>query len=112
MFAKLVKDIKDSLAADNCNWWTDNRGVVIMLQDSKDWNRSRNGGEYAYYRVFSPNNQGGITAYDDWSADFDREQWLGGNDIQYPQAINLNMLVALVQVLSDKSLARDVKEWR
>lgn len=97
-----IEDIKQALKADEGRIFVNEtrREVSIMTQDSKDWNRARNGGEYAYYRTYGVDAQG-VYAFDDWSADFDRREWLGVGD-QYPQALTFEGLRKLVNRLALK----------
>lgn len=53
--------------------------VVIYTYASRNPNMNANGGDYDYYEVFKPVD-GGVEVYPDWSADFDREDFLGSGD--------------------------------
>jgi len=89
----LLKDIQDAMLGSledgkgKKGWSIREDRIVVTTRASRDPSRSRNGGEYNYYRIYEL-VEGGVGAFDDWSCEIGPRSAYGGTEEFYPIALS------------------------
>jgi hypothetical protein len=104
-FELLVDDIQGEI--ESAEGWAikDDGRLVVYQQLSRDPRRSRNGGEYDYWKTYAANGLG-IEVTEGWSCDIaDRSQY-GGAEYGYDCCIGLEGLKRIAQLAEVTIAAR------
>jgi hypothetical protein len=74
-FFELAKDIKAALDSESGYHVNIEHGVRIYTRESENPQLNRNGGDYDFWTEYTVGDDGIVRAKDDWSADFDAQEW-------------------------------------
>lgn len=92
----LTNDLNNTLP--NCiEWWVDWKlsRVIVLTLESSDLDKRNNGGNYDYYRIFTV-TESGITACDEWSAEFD----INSKIVTHHTTISLDQLIQICEQIA------------
>lgn len=112
-FEQLVADIEGQIASAEGSWrmatWYHDQPPVLVItqQESRDPGRSRNGGEYTYWRNYRADGLG-VEVWEDWSCDFASRDQYGGGRTYYDCIISADGLERIAK-LADVTIA--AKAW-
>jgi hypothetical protein len=105
-FEHLMADIEETIKNAEGDWWLDCDTLIVQTIVSRDPRRSRNGGEYSFYREYRSNGVGGVEVYGSWSAEFDYEQYNLGDREQYDCIVSGQGLDRMARMADLTSAAR------
>lgn len=110
-FERLVADIEQEIT-DAESWHVDEfaNTLIIVQQESRDPSRSRNGGEYFYWKEYYADGMG-VFVEETWSCDIAPRSQYGGTDDWYDCIISLDGLKRIAQ-LADSRFVETVKSWK
>jgi hypothetical protein len=103
-FEHLMADIEETIRNAEGEWWMSDNCLVVETVVSRDPGRSRNGGEYSFYRDFYAEGIGGVHAQGSWSADFDYDQWNSDDKDHYDCVVTLGGLERMAR-MADLTIA-------
>ena len=106
-FELLMEDLEKEIANAEGGWSIENGRLVICQRESHDPSRRNNGGEYDYYKVYSPGGLG-IDVWESWSCDFASRSQYGGEEYSYDVIVGLDGLRRMAQ-LADVTIA--ARSW-
>jgi len=105
-FEDLMKGIETEVANAEGGWSIDeerNR-LVVHQTVSRDPCRSNNGGEYNYYKIYSPGL--GVDATETWSCDIAPRSQYGGVEEHFDCIVSLDGLGRMAQLAEVTTAAR------